>query len=218
MADEHAPRCGPIAHLIGRLWCKVFGWKVEGTAPPIAKCVFIAAPHTSNWDMPHMLGAAWTLGLKVSWMGKRQMFRWPFVGFFKSLGGIAIDRSAKTNMVRKVADIFDASTGLYLVVPVEGTRSRTEHWKSGFYHIAREANVPIICSYLDYTRGVTGIGLVLEPSGDLAADMDQLREFYGDYEGRFPELQGPIRLREEDLLDQDIPRKESVAGPAAVAP
>lgn len=201
MSEQVAPRCGPVAHLLGRLWVKVFGWKVEGSAPPIAKCVFIAAPHTSNWDMPHMLGVAWALGLKVAWMGKKQIFRWPFEGFFKWLGGIPIDRSAKQNMVQKVAEVFANSPGLYLVVPPEGTRAHTEYWKSGFYHIAREADVDIMCSYLDYTRGVTGIGLVMRPTGDVVADMDRLRAFYAQYEGRFPELQGPIRLREEDAPD-----------------
>ena len=198
MSKQIAPRCGPIAHLLGRAWVWIFGWKVEGAAPPIAKCVFIAAPHTSNWDMPHMLGVAWSLGLKVAWMGKKQMFPWPFRAFFMWLGGIPIDRSAKRNMVQKVAELFATTPGLYLVVPAEGTRSLTEYWKSGFYHIAREADVDIICSYLDYTRGVTGIGLVLRPTGDIIADMDCLRAFYGQYEGRYPELQGPIRLREED--------------------
>ncbi len=187
--------------MLGRIWVWAFGWKIEGVAPPIAKCVFIAAPHTSNWDMPHMLGVAWALGLKVAWMGKKQIFRWPFAGFFSWLGGIPIDRSAKHNMVQKVAELFDASPGLYLVVPAEGTRSLTEFWKSGFYHIAREANVDIICSYLDYTKSVTGIGLVMRPTGNLTADMDRLRAFYGQYEGRFPELQGPIRLREESQPD-----------------
>ncbi len=165
-----------------------------------------------------MLGASWTLGLKVAWMGKKQMFAWPFAGFFKRLGGIPIDRSTKGDMVKRVAAIFDSSDGLYLVVPVEGTRSYTEFWKSGFYHIAREAKVPIICSYLDYTRGVTGIGLVLEPSGDLAADMNRLREFYAPYQGRHPELQGPIRLREEDLLDDDLPTRAASPSPASVSP
>jgi 1-acyl-sn-glycerol-3-phosphate acyltransferase len=217
MLDRHAPRCGPVAHWIGRVWVKAFGWKVEGEPPPIAKCVFIAAPHTSNWDMPHMLGVAWALGLKVAWMGKKQIFRWPFSGFFQWLGGIPIDRSAQGNMVKRVAELFDRSEGLYLVVPVEGTRSRTEYWKSGFYHIAREAQVPIICSYLDYTRRVTGIGLVLEPTGDLSADMDELRKFYASYEGRFPEMQGPIRLREEDLLEEDRPAAKAGGAPASVA-
>lgn len=201
MSQQRAPRCGTVAHLIGRIWVRLFGWKVEGVAPPIAKCVFIAAPHTSNWDMPHMLGVAWTLGLRVAWMGKKQMFPWPVRRFFKWLGGIPIDRSTNRNMVQKTADLFASSPGLYLVVPVEGTRARTEYWKSGFYHIAREANVDIVCSYLDYQRGVTGIGLVLRPSGDVVADMDRIRAFYAPYLGRYPELQGPIRLREEETPD-----------------
>lgn len=198
MLKQQAPRCGALAHIIGRIWIKAFGWKLEGVAPPIAKCVFIAAPHTSNWDMPHMLGAAWALGLRVAWMGKKQIFRWPFAGFMKALGGIPIDRSTSQNTVERAARLFEESDGLYLVIPVSGTRTRTEYWRSGFYHIADAAKVPIICSYLDYAKGVTGIDLVLETTGDISADMDKLREFYGPYQGRHREMKSRIRLREEE--------------------
>ncbi len=198
MADRPHPACATVLHWIGRLWCAVFGWKVEGAPPPLAKCVFIAAPHTSNWDMPHMIGVAWALGLKVAWMGKKQIFRWPFAGFMKALGGIPIDRSGPHNTVKTVANLINDSEQMYLVVPVSGTRARTDYWKSGFYHIACEAKVPIVCSYLDYPRAVTGIGLVMEPSGNLSNDMDRIRTFYDPYQGRYRDLKSRIRLREED--------------------
>jgi 1-acyl-sn-glycerol-3-phosphate acyltransferase len=177
---------------------KVFGWKLEGEIPPIAKGVFVASPHTSNWDMPHMLAVSWSLGFRVSWMGKKQMFRWPFGRFFRWLGGVSIDRAKRGNMVELVAEQFRQVPAMYLVIPVAGTRKRTEYWKSGFYHIARAADVPIACTFLDYARKVGGVGPVIDATGDVRADMDRLREFYGGIQGKHPELHSRIRLPEED--------------------
>jgi len=192
------PRCSRLAHWVGRSWLAAFGWRIEGQVPPVAKGVFIAAPHTSNWDMPHMLAVAWTLGFRVSWMGKSAMFRWPFGGFMRWLGGIPIDRSKRGNMVERVAEQFARAPALYLVIPVSGTRSRTEYWKSGFYHIARAAEVPIACTFLDYARMAGGVGLVIEATGNLSADMDRLREFYSGVQAKWPELTSRVRLVEED--------------------
>lgn len=161
--------------------------------------MLIAAPHTSNWDLPHMLACAWVLGIRPSWMGKRELFRFPFGGLMRWLGGVPVDRSRRTSLVQQVAARFAAVDALYLVVPPSGTRSRAPRWKSGFYHIARSASVPVVCAYLDYGRGVAGIGPVLVPSGDIPADMDRIRAFYTPIRGRYPELTTPMRLPEEDL-------------------
>jgi 1-acyl-sn-glycerol-3-phosphate acyltransferase len=159
--------------------------------------VVIAAPHTSNWDLPFMLALAYALGVRPSWLGKRELFRWPFGWIMRLLGGIPVDRSARGDMVRQAVERFDAG-GLFLVIPPSGTRGRAECWKSGFYHIARGARVPIACGYLDYARRVGGIGLVFTPSGDVRADMDRLRAFYAPIRGRYPAHTTPVRLREED--------------------
>jgi len=173
------------------------GWSIEGEVPPISKAVVIAAPHTSNWDLPHMLAASFVFQLQVSWFGKHTLFRPPFGWLLERLGGLPVDRSAPRGLVGEVAAKLKAADRLLIAVSPEGTRSRRDHWKSGFYRIAEEAQVPIVCGYLDYARRRAGLGLVLVPSGDLHADMDRLRAFYGGMRGRHPDLESVIRLKEE---------------------
>jgi 1-acyl-sn-glycerol-3-phosphate acyltransferase len=113
------------------------------------------------------------------------------------LGGIPVDRSARTNLVAQVVERFADVDRLFLVIPPSGTRHKAAHWKSGFYHIARGAGVPILCTFLDYTRKVGGIGLTIMPSGDVPADMDKIRAFYEGVEGLYPQNHTPIYLPEE---------------------
>jgi 1-acyl-sn-glycerol-3-phosphate acyltransferase len=192
-----AGRASRAARLLGRLYLRLCGWRLAGVLPP-RSAVVVAAPHTSNWDLPFMLAVAYALGVKPSWLGKRELFRWPFGGVMRWLGGIPVDRSARGDMVRQAVSEFRDGDGLFLVIPPSGTRGRAEAWKSGFYHIARGARVPIACAYLDYAARVGGIGLVLTPSGDVRADMDQMRAFYAPIRGKYPAQETPVRLREED--------------------
>jgi len=187
-----------LTPMLGRLYLRLFGWRVEGSLPPVDKAVVIAAPHTSNWDLPHMLAVAWVLGVRPSWLGKREIFRFPFGGLMRWLGGLPVDRGVRANLVEQVAQRFAAADRLFLVVPPSGTRSRATHWKSGFFHIARTANVPIVCSFLDYRRKVGGIGPTIAASGVASADMALLRDFYGGVTGKYPALATPVRLVEED--------------------
>lgn len=182
---------------IGKTFLVFFGWESEGGRPLESKFVLIAAPHTSNWDLPFMMALAWSYELKVSWMGKHVLFRWPHGPFMRWLGGIPINRDKANNRVQQMADEFAGRDNFVLIVPAEGTRSYTAHWKSGFYHIARSANVPIGMGYLDFERKRGGFGPGLIPTGDMRADMDQIRAFYGDKLGKNPELFGPILLKEE---------------------
>ena len=164
---------------------RIAGWKVEGALPAGAsKCVLIAAPHTSNWDLPYTLFVAFALNLKIYWMGKQSLFKWPFGALMRWLGGIPVDRSKSNNLVAASAQaIRDANGPLQLVVPPEGTRGKTRHWKTGFYHIAIEAQVPIVMAYMDYQRKVSGLGPVFQPSGDIAADMAAIKAFYAPIKG-----------------------------------
>lgn len=180
-----------------RLVLRATGWETEGERPAPARFVLIAAPHTSNWDLLFLLALAERYGIRVSWMGKHSLFRGPMGPVMRALGGIAVRRHERRNMVEAMADEFAARERLCLVVPAEGTRGRTEYWKSGFYHIARAAGVPIVMGYLDYARRRGGFGPALLPSGDVAADMDHIRAFYSDKTGRYPDRFGPVRLREE---------------------
>lgn len=193
-----------ITHYIGKAWMKFFGWKVEGEIPPNAKFVFIAAPHTSNWDLPFMLGTAWSLRADISWLGKHTLFDGkgplgrPFAWWMKSLGGLPVDRRAPQGLVAQVVEMFKKADYLVLAVPPEGTRSKVEYWKSGFYHIALGAQVPIGLGYLDFENKVGGLGGFVMPTGDVKADMDKIRAFYADKRGKFPEFECVPRLREED--------------------
>lgn len=184
--------------LIGRLYLRACRWRVAGTLPACPRAVVIAAPHTSNWDLPFMLAVAWVLGVRPSWLGKRELFRAPFGRVLRWLGGVPVDRRAPQGLVGEAVARFAEVDELFLVIPPSGTRARAAHWKSGFYHVARGASVPIACAYLDYRERVGGIGLVLRPSGDVRADMDRIRAFYADKQGKFPHQATPVRLREEE--------------------
>lgn len=183
-----------------RLWLGWFGWTVEVVEPLPPKMVFIAAPHTSNLDVPFMLAAAWALRIRLSWLGKHTLFRGAFFGrLMRAVGGIPIDRRSSSSTVTRIANVFRSEARLYLAISPEGTRGRPEYWRSGFYHIAREAGVPIGLGYLDYGRRRAGVGGLLTPSGDVRADMDIIREFYRDIRGKRPELETVPRLREEEV-------------------
>ncbi len=162
------------------------GWTVEGHLPAEAhKSVLIAAPHTSNWDLPYTLMVAFALDLHVQWMGKHTIFRWPFGALMRWLGGIAVNRSQSTNLVAASArSLREASGPVQLIVPPEGTRSKTRYWKTGFYYIALEAQVPIVMAFMDYSRKASGLGPIFLPTGDVDADMVRIKAFYAPFKGK----------------------------------
>jgi 1-acyl-sn-glycerol-3-phosphate acyltransferase len=165
---------------------KLKGWTVEGALPPQAtKSVFIAAPHTSNWDLPYTLMVAFALRLNPYWMGKHSLFKAPFGPIMRWLGGIAVHREQSNNLVAVSAQaIRDANGPLQLIVPPEGTRSKTRYWKTGFYYIAQTAGVPIVMAYMDYANRRSGLGPLFQPSGDVDLDMAAIKAFYAPFRGR----------------------------------
>ena len=195
---EHLPQCWPWSRWIGRVLLALLGWKVEGRAPPVNRAVVIACPHTSNWDYFYALLAGWVLGISFQWIGKDSLFRPPLGILLRLLGGIGVDRSAPQGFVAAVAERFRTEQRLLLMVPAEGTRAYRNYWKSGFYFIAHEANVPIILGFLDFSRKIAGFGPAVNATGDIAADMDVIRAFYADKAGKHPRAKGRIRLRNED--------------------
>jgi 1-acyl-sn-glycerol-3-phosphate acyltransferase len=186
-----------------RALLKALGWKIEGQKPLHRKYVLIAAPHTSNWDFPMMILFAWAFGISINWMGKKSLFHGPLGWIMRGLGGIPVQRRQASNLVAELVTAFDERDTLVLAVPTEGTRARAEYWKSGFYHIARGAEVPIVPSYLDYGRKRGGFGPALPVSGDICRDMDLLRGFYKPMKGRYPENFSPVRLKEERLAPDE---------------
>ena len=173
------------------------GWKIECCKPPHANCVLIAAPHTSNWDFPMMLLFSNAFGIKIKWMGKDTIFVGPIGYILKILGGIPISRGNNSNLVTQMIELFARSEKLMLVVPAEGSRSLTKNWKSGFYHIAHGADVPVLPTFLDYGKRIGGFGIPIRLTGKIKVDMDKIRSFYKPYLGKYPKLSGPIQLSEE---------------------
>ena len=180
------PFINALFRVFSRLYLTLAGWKVLGALPPEAqRSVFIAAPHTSNWDLPYTLMVAFSLRLNIYWMGKASLFRFPFGGLMKWLGGIPVDRSKANNLVAASAQAITAARGpLQLIVPPEGSRSKTRYWKTGFYHIAMAAQVPIVMAYMDYHRKISGLGPVFYPTGNLDADMRNIKAFYAPFKGK----------------------------------
>lgn len=168
---------------------KLTGWKVVGKLPPeAAKCVLIAAPHTSNWDLPYTLMVALALRLNVYWIGKASLFKPPFGGVMRWLGGIPVERSHSNNSVAASSQaIIKAKGSLQLIVPPEGTRRRTRYWKTGFYYIAAGAGVPIVLAFLDYGKKVGGLGPVFQATDDVDADMLAIKAFYAGFKGKNPD-------------------------------
>jgi 1-acyl-sn-glycerol-3-phosphate acyltransferase len=180
------PLVKSVLRYLSILVMKLLGWKVDGALPSDgAKSVLIAAPHTSNWDFPYTLMTAFVLGLNIRWLGKSSLFRFPFGSAMRWLGGIPVDRSQSNNLVAQAARSLRESTEpMQLVVPPEGTRSKTRYWKTGFYYIANAANVPIVMAYMDYPHKRAGLGPVLVPTGDIERDMETIKAFYAQYQGK----------------------------------
>src|SRR5262245_60912470 len=163
------PIISPLLRGLAFSFLKIFGWRAEGQLPDVNKLVVIAAPHTSNWDLPVLLGAALALNAKACWLGKHTLFRWPFGALFKWMGGIPVYRSASHNVVSQSVEMFRNSEKLILTIPPEGTRSKVSHWKTGFYYIALGAEAPIVMGFIDYRRKASGLGPTLYPTGDIEA-------------------------------------------------
>jgi 1-acyl-sn-glycerol-3-phosphate acyltransferase len=178
---------------------RLAGWRFEGPVPTEKKYVALAVPHTSNWDGLLLLLLAETIGLRMRWMVKQSALKGPMGPLLRSLGAVPIDRSRSHNMVDQMIEQFRDNDEFVLFIPPEGTRARAEHWKSGFYHIAVGARVPVAPSYLDYGRKRAGIGKPIAMTGDVHKDMDALRSFYAEHDPKAldPRKYGPIRLREE---------------------
>ncbi len=191
------PVVTPIFRAISHVLLKLVGWRAEGGLPNVRKWVLIAAPHTSNWDAPLMLALALHYRIRLRWFVKDRFFRPPWGALCRWLGAIAVDRSKTTNLVAQAIERLRTHDDYVIAVPPEGTRSSAKHWKSGFYHIAHGAGVPISLGYLDYRNRVGSIGPLFYPSGDIHADIIKIREHYAPIQPRFPDKKGPIELKEE---------------------
>ncbi|MEY3946798.1 MAG: hypothetical protein RJB03_1504 [Bacteroidota bacterium] len=176
---------------------KLNGWKIVGTVPPeIKKAVVIAAPHTSNWDFVYAVAIFKMLKLKIRYLIKRELNFFPLSILLKNTGAIPVERSKRHNLTDEIVNMLKSSDELLVAIPAEGTRSRVEKWKSGFYYTALNAGVPVLPGYLDFKKKEGGFGEPIYLSGDKAEDMKKLKDFYSDKTGKHPELfnLGAIRL------------------------
>jgi 1-acyl-sn-glycerol-3-phosphate acyltransferase len=170
-----------------RQWYARQGWTEERMIPVERKFVVIAAPHTSNWDFLYFLGLADKLDIPLSFMGKSSLFRWPFGKLMREMGGIPVDRSRSTNMVDQMIAEFKARDTFMLTIAPEGTRGKVRQWKTGFYHIAMGAGVPMVCGLMDYARKRGGLGPAIWPTGDYEKDMAKVAEYYRQCTPKHPD-------------------------------
>ena len=186
------------------------GWRLVYPGQPGPKVLVIFYPHTSNWDFVLGMLAIGALGLPVNWAAKDTLFTGPLGRLFRALGGVPVNRRERTGFVQQMTREFQRREHFTLALAPEGTRSRTEHWKSGFYRLARAARVPVGLGYIDFRQRELGIAGWLETSGDPARDMGRIRAVYAGKTGLNPELAGPIRLQEEMTVEEQ-PKEDALS-------
>ena len=180
------PIVSHVMYAVSWMFLRLTGWQASGNPPDLPKFVVIGAPHTSNWDFIFTIALAFIFRRKLFWMGKDSLFRFPFGPLFRWMGGIPIDRSQPHGVVAQTVEKFNSVEQLILVVAPEGARKRVTKWKTGFYRVAEGAGVPVSLAFLDYKNRRGGFGPLLIPSGDIDADMEQIRAFYATITGRHP--------------------------------
>jgi 1-acyl-sn-glycerol-3-phosphate acyltransferase len=179
--------------LIGLL--RLFGWKSSFVWPPEPKGIIVVYPHTSNWDFPIGLTFRIANDLPANWIGKTEMFPKPFRGILERLGGIPVDRSRSRGFVDALVQEFRRRDWMWVCITPEGTRSHTDHFKTGFYQLALAADVPVALAYIDYSTRTVGMDTYVRFTGDVERDLDVIRRFYSTKRGHRPELAGDIRFK-----------------------
>ena len=180
---------------LAQLIMRMGGWTAIGEIPDVPKAVLIAAPHTSNWDGFWALTYKVAVGLDVSFFAKRSLFWFPLGTLLRGLGGVPLDRSRATSAVQQAASMFETEERLFFGLAPEGTRNRKDAWKSGFYRIAKAADVPVFLGLIDYRNKQVGIVQRLDLSDDIDADIEKCAKFYAGIEGRWPEKATPVRFK-----------------------
>ena len=177
------PLVTPLLRFLAILILRLIGWTSIGSKVSVPKYVLIGAPHTSNWDFPLMLLVILELRLQLFWMGKHTLFPFPFSGIMKWLGGIPINRTKSHNVVSDIVGQFKSNDNFVVLVPPEGTRRKVSEWKTGFYHIANNAGVPILMGYVNAEKKEAGFANFFYPTGNLKSDMKEIRSFYAQKKG-----------------------------------
>lgn len=176
---ETLPRRGNrLSRTIALTVLSAMRWRITGALPGVPRVVLIGAPHTSNWDFVVGIATAWTLGVRVTWIGKQELFRPPFSAFFRWLGGIPVDRSVSTGFVDQTVAALQQHERFMLAIAPEGTRKAVAKWRTGFYYIALGVQAPIVLVTFDRARRVIHLGPSVTPTGDLEGDLARIRSLY----------------------------------------
>ena len=188
--NENVPRMGnAFTRWLSEIVLKIMGWTITGAFPQEPKIVFIGAPHTSNWDLILALAAMQTVGLRCSWMMKKEAFFWPLGGLFKKLGGVPIDRKATNDVTTQMAEWFAANEKAYLGLTPEGTRSKVETFKKGYLRIAYAAKVPLFLIAVDGEKKEIVLDRIWPFTGDIDVDNQNIKAYYDqNYKGVRPHL------------------------------
>lgn len=185
-------KVGPILRTLGALHMRLFGWKVVGEIPVGIRAVAPIAHHTSNWDFIHILAASFYFGINPYFLAKHTLFSGISGWIMRKVGGIPVDRRSHHNVVDQVVEALGPLDEFILGITPEGTRSPCPGWKSGFYHMAIGTKAKLMLVFIDYEKKELGVGLILEPTGDIDADMTVMRSFYTGVHGANPENQAPV--------------------------
>ncbi len=179
---------------IAKLILRVGGWTAIGEIPALNKAVFIAAPHTSNWDGFWLLVYRFSFDIKLRLLAKHTLFWWPLGSILRGAGAIPIDRAHSSSTVQQLVDLFAKEDHFYLALAPEGTRKWKPYWKTGFYQIAAAAKVPIVLAFIDYRKKELGIGGQIDPADGIEISLEKIRAFYAPYTPCRPERMGPIEF------------------------
>ncbi|HVR82549.1 MAG TPA: lysophospholipid acyltransferase family protein [Luteimonas sp.] len=182
----NAPRLRPNRFMrwLGRTILQVGGWRMVGAFPDLPKLMLIGAPHSSNWDGILGFAARLALGLDIRILGKHQLFWWPLGPIMRWLGSTEVDRGAAHGVVKQIAARFRDNERFWFGLAPEGTRKPVTRWKTGFWKIAKAADVPVLLVYFHYPDKVIGIGPLFELGDDMAADIARIRAWYRPYQGK----------------------------------
>jgi 1-acyl-sn-glycerol-3-phosphate acyltransferase len=196
--NEQPPRRSRFLQAIGIFYFWMTGWRMTTTLPANPKMVLIAAPHTSNWDGWILIMASWIARVELNWMIKAEAVRWPLGWFIKWAGGVPIQRDASYNVVSSSAQKLKEADSMLLLVAPEGTRKKANYWKTGFYWIAHQADVPMLCARMDYGTKTVSFTGPYHPTGNIEADIEKIWDDYRDIVALHPEKFSDMRLREKD--------------------
>ncbi len=194
-AAPPAPWPPTTAQRAARALLRSLGWQVDIAWPGVPRCVLIVYPHTSNWDFVIGYLARTAAALPVQWIGKDTLFRWPFAGLLRRMGGIPVNRRERTGFIAHLAEEMRRRPWMWIAMAPEGTRARRDHWKSGFYHLALAAGVPVGLAFIDYRARVVGLSTYLDLTGEEEADLARIRAAYAGKVGRHPEQASDVRFR-----------------------